>query len=185
MLIYSKKSGTPEELHLYGTLKNEPSENDAQLVYRNIEGELQTPSLSDLYFDNGKGSMKWVKDGVDQGQLNVFIIDPEVLPEEAEPGQQLCVIPKDFKLVGTLGVSMEYGDIPVGTPVADSIQLMWRVDYNDGSQDDEPEIDNSKISFDPETAPETEGEFPLTIYYDGEEINKVTATAVANESAEG
>lgn len=83
MLIYSKK--VEDEIRLFGTLKNIPSEDDAQLIYTDAENvELENrPTLDDTYLDNGKGGIIQKSTGE---EIKVFIDTTNVIPgDSSEP----------------------------------------------------------------------------------------------------
>ena len=83
MLIYSKK--VEDEIRLFGTLNNIPSEDDAQLIYTDAENvELENrPTLDDTYLDNGKGGIIQKSTGE---EIKVFIDTTNVIPgDSSEP----------------------------------------------------------------------------------------------------
>ena len=81
MLVYEKK--VEGVRHLFGTMGNVPSNDDAQLTYKDDAGASLSPTLEDKYFDDGHGGIKMVHDEsgtVAEKELNVFIGDTNIIP---------------------------------------------------------------------------------------------------------
>ena len=110
MLVYEKK--VDDERHLYGTLGSVPSDSDQPLIYKDNEGGVITPTLSDGFKDNGKGG---IKDIAKDCEVNVFIGDTCIIPPGVEP-----VLPGTFSFK-TETISFEIGN---NTYEAD-IDMVW------------------------------------------------------------
>lgn len=74
MLIYEKR--TEDERHLVGTLSAVPSEDDANLVYKDQDDAEIQPTLDKKYFNDGKGGIK----DEEGNAVNVFIGDTCIIP---------------------------------------------------------------------------------------------------------
>ena len=77
MLVYEKK--VEGERHLFGTMENIPSADDAQLTYQDDKGATVEPSLDYTYLDDGHGGIKMIADGTET-PLNVFIGEVNIIP---------------------------------------------------------------------------------------------------------
>lgn len=73
MLIYEKKD--EGERHLYGTFGTIPSDEDSRLEYEGFE-----PSLSEAYFDDGKGGIK----NIEGDELKVLLDGIQIVPQGGE-----------------------------------------------------------------------------------------------------
>ena len=74
MLIYGKKDD--DSTHLYGTFDDIPSNEDSQLTYVDNNDEPVEVSLSDSYFDDGRGGIK----NSDGTQVNVYLNGTRIIP---------------------------------------------------------------------------------------------------------
>lgn len=80
MLVYEKK--VDGERHLFGVLEGRiPSADDAQLTFKDAEGNELELELKDVYLNDGKGGIIRKKDGA---VVNVFIGDTQIIGEEIE-----------------------------------------------------------------------------------------------------
>ena len=80
MLVYEKKVDNTR--HLYGKVEGTvPAVDDAQLTYKDAEGNTLTIQEKDTYKDDGKGGIYRVSD---KKAVNVFIGDTQIIGEEIE-----------------------------------------------------------------------------------------------------
>ncbi len=87
MLVYEKK--VEGERHLFGTVEGTvPSENDVQLTYKDTDGTVIEPELSDTYLDDGHGGIIRKSDGE---AINVFIGETQIIGGDIPPAQMISI----------------------------------------------------------------------------------------------
>ena len=98
MLVYEKKVQEDEKLvrHLFGTMGNIPSEDDAQLLYKEKDGDEITPVEGDLYFDDKHHGIIRKSDGK---SVYVFIQDEELGEVNIIPGGEFKPEPTDVESI--------------------------------------------------------------------------------------
>lgn len=79
MLIYEKNIvvNNTQEHHIFGTMRNIPSVNDNQLVYRDGNGNIITPVLNATYVDDGNGG---ILERPANTAVDVFLDDVNIIP---------------------------------------------------------------------------------------------------------
>ena len=133
MLVYEKK--VDGERHLFGKVQGTvPSEDDAQLTYKDTDGTTITPELSDTYLNDGHGGIIRKSDGE---AINVFIGETQIIGGEITPTVQSLRIDKNpTKVTFTAGEQLEYYGI--------EITLV----YSDGTEEGVSE--DPALTFDPD-----------------------------------
>lgn len=84
MIIYEKIVEGVK--HLFGTKQNIPSNSDLQLTYKDNDGDVITPTLSDTYVDGGStAGTQYIARKSDGKLVNVFIGDECVIGKVTTP----------------------------------------------------------------------------------------------------
>ena len=89
MLVYEKKVDSAR--HLFGTMGNIPSNDDAQLTYKDGDGNTLSPAptLADTYLDNGHGGIIRKSDNK---EVKVFISTTQIIPATSTSGDTSAVV---------------------------------------------------------------------------------------------
>lgn len=77
MILYSKK--VDDKMKIFGTLANQPSENDVEATYKDADGIALEIIPNDTYLDDGKGGIKRLSDGK---EVEVYLGSMKVIPSE-------------------------------------------------------------------------------------------------------
>lgn len=87
MLVYEKKVNG--ERHLFGTVnKTAPGETDVQLTYKDTDGTVIEPELSDVYLNDGHGGIIRKSDGE---AINVFIGETQIIGGDIPTPQMVSI----------------------------------------------------------------------------------------------
>lgn len=176
MLIYEKKVEENNELvrHLFGTEGNIPSENDAQLSYKDASGTTVSDlTVTSKLLDDGQGGIK-TEDG---SAVNVWLGDKNIVPGNLEPIVEpelvSIEVTKQPTATNTVGDPLKYTGIGVtGT-------------YSDEST---ASIKKADLTFDPaeNTVADQEGELTVTVSYEEKTttFKIVVNAATQNETGE-
>ena len=110
MLVYEKK--VEGERHLFGKVEGTvPGENDAQLTYKDTDGTVIEPELSDVYLNDGHGGIIRKSDGE---AVNVFIGETQIIGGDITPTVASLRIDKNPEKVSfTAGEQLEYYGIEI------------------------------------------------------------------------
>ena len=133
MLVYEKK--VDGERHLFGTVDNTaPGESDVQLTYKDTDGTVIEPELSDVYLNDGHGGIIRKSDSE---AINVFIGETQIIGGDITPTVASLRIDKNPEKVSfTAGEQLEYYGI--------EITLV----YSDGTEEGVSE--DPALTFDPD-----------------------------------
>ena len=158
MLIYEKKVEESNEMvrHLFGTEGNIPSEDDAQLSYKDASGtSVSGLTVTSKLLDDGHGGIK-TEDG---SAVNVWLGDKNIVPgnleEEASPAEPTCV-------------SIEVVDSPTKTEytVGEQLNLTGLRIIGTYDNDDKEEVGAGEFTTNPYTngdTLDTAGEITITV----------------------